>query len=99
MNFIGILRCIVPAVFGLGSTGARGTIRPTIPTMSQAIGRQLEAINRHFDVLVVIWVLALALGFSLVTIARSDASPDQWSIPAAHSGAAWDYPTTGGPSN
>jgi hypothetical protein len=33
---------------------------------------------KHFDVVVVVWVLALALGWSLVMLSRSHLSNNQW---------------------
>ena len=46
----------------------------------------------HFDVVVVIWVLALAVGWSLVAITHSDLRQDQWSnAPQAQSG--WVFTT------
>jgi heme A synthase len=46
---------------------------------------------RHFDVVVVIWVLALAVGWTMVTLSRAPLSNDQWSgaQPAA---PAWVVP-------
>jgi len=48
-----------------------------------------ESIVRHFDVLVVVWVLALALGWSLVAISRTPTQAD-WST-APQSGPVWNY--------
>jgi hypothetical protein len=48
-----------------------------------------ESIGRHFDVLVVVWVLALALGWSMVAIARTPTQAD-WST-APQSGQGWNY--------
>jgi hypothetical protein len=45
---------------------------------------------RHFDVVVVIWVLALAIGFSVAMLAHSQLSADQWTYP--NQGPAWVYP-------
>jgi hypothetical protein len=48
-----------------------------------------EAFLKHFDVVVVVWVLALAVGWSLVAISRSPLPADQWSgAPQAESGWA-----------
>jgi hypothetical protein len=51
-----------------------------------------ETLNHHFDVVVVIWVLTLALGFSMVTLAKADLRTDQWSV-APQSGPAWVIPS------
>ena len=49
-----------------------------------------EALVKHFDVVVVIWVLALAVGFSLVALSHSELRQDQWgSAPQAQSGWAF----------
>jgi hypothetical protein len=45
---------------------------------------------RHFDVVVVIWVLALAIGFSVAMLSHARLSPDQWT--GSQSGPAWVYP-------
>jgi hypothetical protein len=47
-----------------------------------------EELLRHFDVVVVVWVLALAIGWSVVAISRAPLSSDQWSS-APQSGPAW----------
>jgi len=49
-----------------------------------------ESLGRHFDVVVVIWFLALALGWSVVSIARTQTQAD-WST-APQSGPAWVVP-------
>jgi heme A synthase len=51
-----------------------------------------EALGRHFDLVVVIWILALAVGWSMVTLSRASLSADQWSS-APQSGAAWVVPS------
>jgi hypothetical protein len=51
-----------------------------------------ESIDRHFDVVVVVWVLALVFCFSLVSLSKSNLTQDQWSA-APKSGPVWDYPT------
>jgi hypothetical protein len=51
-----------------------------------------ESIGRHFDVVVVIWILALALGWSLVSLSRAQLSADQWSA-APQNGPAWVFPS------
>jgi hypothetical protein len=48
-----------------------------------------ESIGRHFDVLVVVWVLALALGWSMVAIIRTPTQAD-WST-APQSGPVWNF--------
>jgi heme A synthase len=50
-----------------------------------------EELVRHFDVVVVIWVLALAVGWSMVALARAPLSDAQWST-GAQSGPAWVVP-------
>jgi hypothetical protein len=57
-----------------------------------------ESISRHFDVLVVVWVLSLALGFSVVAITRTPPADGQWSTTTTqvHDGPFWDYPLTDG---
>jgi hypothetical protein len=50
-----------------------------------------ESISRHFDVVVVIWFLALALGWSVVSIAKTPTQAD-WST-APQSGSAWVIPS------
>lgn len=47
-----------------------------------------ESIGRHFDVVVVVWVLALALGWSFVAISRTPTQAD-WST-APQSGPLWN---------
>jgi hypothetical protein len=49
-----------------------------------------DAFVRHFDVVVVVWVLALAVGFSLVALSHSQLSADQWSSAPQH-GPAWVF--------
>ena len=51
-----------------------------------------ETLGRHLDVVVVIWVLALAVGWSMVALSKAQLSPDQWSS-APQSGAAWVVPS------
>jgi hypothetical protein len=51
-----------------------------------------ETIDHHFDVLVVVWVLALALGWSMVTLSHSNLRTDQWSY-TPQSGPAWVIPS------
>ncbi len=47
-----------------------------------------ETLGRHFDLVVVIWVLTLAVGWSLVTLSKAQLSNDQWSTPQ-QAGPAW----------
>jgi hypothetical protein len=47
-----------------------------------------ESFSRHFDVVVVVWVLALAVGFSIVTISKAQVSGD-WST-QPQSGPVWN---------
>ncbi|MGD0861911.1 MAG: hypothetical protein ABSA21_04040 [Candidatus Limnocylindrales bacterium] len=46
---------------------------------------------RHFDVIVVIWALALVVGWMLVTLSRAPLSNSQWDQPP-QSGPAWVVP-------
>jgi hypothetical protein len=50
-----------------------------------------ESLAHHFDVIVVIWVLALAVGWSLVALSHASLSNDQWSATTAP-GPAWVVP-------
>jgi hypothetical protein len=50
-----------------------------------------QALGRHFDLVIVIWVLALAVGWSMVSLSRASLSADQWSS-APQSGPAWVIP-------
>jgi hypothetical protein len=50
-----------------------------------------ETLGRHFDLVVVIWALTLAMGWSLVTLSKATLSADQWSSPP--SGPAWVIPS------
>ena len=49
-------------------------------------------IGRHFDVVVVIWILALAIGWSVVSLSKAQLSGDQWSS-APQNGPAWVIPS------
>jgi len=53
-----------------------------------------QTISRRFDVLVVVWVLTLAVGFSLVAITHSQPADGQWTTNTTqvHDGPFWDYP-------
>lgn len=50
------------------------------------------SLSKHFDLVVVIWVLALVFSFSLVSLSKSSLTQDQWSA-APKSGPVWNYPT------
>jgi hypothetical protein len=50
-------------------------------------------IGRHFDVVVVIWILTLAVGWSLVSLSRAQLSADQWSG-APQNGPVWVIPSS-----
>lgn len=47
-----------------------------------------ESFGRHFDVVVVVWALALAIGWSVAVIARAPTQAD-WST-APQSGPMWN---------
>jgi hypothetical protein len=51
-----------------------------------------ESLSHHFDLVVVIWVLTLALGWSLVTLSRAQLAQDQWTG-ASQNGPAWVIPS------
>jgi hypothetical protein len=53
-----------------------------------------EMLARHFDLVVVIWVLTLAVGWSMVTLSKANLPADQWSS-APQSGPAWIFPSAG----
>jgi hypothetical protein len=46
---------------------------------------------RHFDVVVVIWTLALVVGWSVVTLSRTPLTNAQWDH-AGQNGPAWVIP-------
>ncbi len=50
----------------------------------------------HFDLVVVIWALSLAIGFSVATLSKADLSVDQWSH-APQSGPVWVVPNVDSP--
>ncbi|MGD0123382.1 MAG: hypothetical protein ABSC46_12575 [Candidatus Limnocylindrales bacterium] len=52
-----------------------------------------ETLGHHFDVVVVVWVLALALGWSMVTLSHANLRTDQWSS-APQNGPAWVIPSS-----
>lgn len=43
---------------------------------------------KHFDVVVVVWVLALAIGWSVCALSHSQLPADQWSS-APQAGPVW----------
>jgi hypothetical protein len=47
-----------------------------------------EEISRHFDVVIVIWILALAVGWSMVTLSHTRLNPDAWSA-TPQNGPVW----------
>ena len=51
-----------------------------------------QSLVQHFDVVVVIWVLALVVGWSMVALARAPLSDAGWSF-GTQSGPAWVVPT------
>ena len=53
-----------------------------------------EQLVRHFDVVVVVWALALCLGWTLVSLSRAQLSSDQWSQGHQLS-ADWTVPGVG----
>jgi hypothetical protein len=55
---------------------------------SQEVALLRESLGHHFDVVVVIWFLTLAVGWSFVMLSHSDLRTDQWSS-APQSGPAW----------
>ncbi|MGA3031471.1 MAG: hypothetical protein ABSE58_12180 [Candidatus Limnocylindrales bacterium] len=48
-------------------------------------------LGQHFDVVVVVWVLALAVCWSFVAVSKAELRADQWSSPPA--GPAWVIPS------
>ena len=50
-----------------------------------------EMLTRHFDVIVAVWVLALAVGWSMLALSRASLSNDQWS--SSPPGPAWVVPS------
>jgi hypothetical protein len=46
---------------------------------------------RHFDVVVVVWVLALAVAWSALVLSRAQLTSNQWSGPDQN-GPAWVIP-------
>jgi hypothetical protein len=53
-----------------------------------------EAFVKHFDVVVVVWVLTLAVGWSLVALSRAELRQDQWGgVPQAQTG--WVFTSDG----
>ena len=56
-----------------------------------------ETLVRHFDVVVVVWVLSLAVGWTMLTLSRAPLSDTGWSS-APHSGPAWVVPADSPPN-
>ena len=81
--------------FGSGRSilGAGSGLIPTGSCVSR-VNAVRELVSRHFDVVVVIWVLTLAIGWSLIALSRASLPEGQWSA-APHNGPAWVY-TDGG---
>jgi hypothetical protein len=52
-----------------------------------------ESLSHHFDVVIVIWVLTLALGWSVAALSKAQLSSDQWSS-APQSVPAWVIPSS-----
>jgi hypothetical protein len=50
-----------------------------------------EIFVRHFDVVVVVWVLALAVAWSALALSRAQLTTDQWSS-QPQNGPAWVVP-------
>jgi len=69
---------------------SRPALRPAGECVPQVVAMR-EALGRHFDLVVVIWVLALAVGWSMATLSKATLSADQWSAPP--SGPAWVIPS------
>jgi hypothetical protein len=67
----GALKCIGPGTSRLRALAGMREPADALTTMRAHI-------RRRFDVLVVIWALALALGFCFVAISRSDPSGIAW---------------------
>ena len=63
------------------------TRRPAVTCGEFAMRAELV---RHFDVVVVVWVLALAIGFSVAMLSHAELSNAQWD-PQPH-GPAWVVP-------
>ena len=72
---------------------AAGPGRAVIRTLSSRrlalqTDRMRAELVKHLDVLVVVWVLTLVIGWSFVALSHAQLSPDQWSS-APHNGPAW----------
>jgi hypothetical protein len=59
---------------------------------SQLVSSMRETLVQHFDVVVVVWVLALIVGWSMLALARAPLSDAGWSF-GTQSGPAWVVPT------
>ncbi len=80
-----------PACGGPSSFQFRPAIGPAGWSVPQEVAMR-ETLGRHIDLVVVIWVLTLALGWSVLALSRAQLSADQWSS-APQSGAAWVIPS------
>jgi hypothetical protein len=59
------------------------------PAIKRPTGTAVRAtLANRFDVVVVVWVLALAIGWSFYTLSRAQLTNSQWSS-APQSGPAW----------
>lgn len=54
-----------------------------------------DMLARHLDVVVVVWVLALAIAWSALALSRAQLSTDQWSTPPQQ-GPVWMVNANGG---
>jgi hypothetical protein len=59
-----------------------------------AIAARLTVVSTRFDVIVVVWVLALATGWCWYAASRTAASGNQWDY--SRTGPAWVFDTTSG---
>jgi hypothetical protein len=50
-----------------------------------------ETLISHFDVVVVVWALALALSWTVLVLSRAELTNDQWSH-APQAGPVWIVP-------
>ena len=50
------------------------------------------SLSQHFDLVVVIWILALILSFSVVSLSKTHVAADHWSTPPQN-GPVWVVPT------
>jgi len=59
--------------------------------LEPAVRAELSA---HFDAVIVVWVLALAIGWCCYAVSHAQLTASQWSS-VQHSGPAWIYPDPG----